>query len=69
MNAVSITVNGDRAEVDVGLSVADLLERYRLRPERVVVEHNRRILRADELTTVCVDEGDELELVQLVGGG
>jgi sulfur carrier protein len=69
MTAIAIVVNGDRTEVEEGLTVAELLERYRVTPQRVVVEHNRRVLRGDELSRVLVSEGDELELVQFVGGG
>jgi sulfur carrier protein len=69
VTAIAIVVNGDRTEVEEGLTVADLLEHYRVTPQRVVVEHNRRVLRGDELSSVLVSEGDELELVQFVGGG
>jgi len=69
MPSVAITLNGDRTEVEGGLSIVALLERLRIEPRRVVVEHNRRILRDEELNETTVDEGDELELVQLVGGG
>lgn len=66
---VSIVLNGDPAEVEEGISIAELLQRLSVEPRRVVVEHNRRILRADELTGSHVLAGDELELVHLVGGG
>jgi len=69
MTAVAITLNGDRTEVEPGLTVAGLLERLRVEPRRVVVEHNRRILRGEELGAVAVEDGDELELVHFVGGG
>ena len=69
MTAIAITLNGDRTEVERGLSVIALLERLRVEPRRVVVEHNRRVLRDGELAATTVDEGDELELVQFVGGG
>ena len=69
VTTVAIVLNGDRTEVERGLSVAGLLEHLRIEPRRVVVEHNRRILRGEELRDVAVDDGDELEVVHFVGGG
>jgi thiamine biosynthesis protein ThiS len=69
VSAVAITLNGDPTVVETPLSVADLLQRHAVKPERVVVEHNRRILDTGELASVWLAEGDELELVQFVGGG
>jgi thiamine biosynthesis protein ThiS len=69
VSAVAITLNGDPTVVQTPLSVAGLLQHHAVKPERVVVEHNRRILGADELASVWLAEGDELELVQFVGGG
>jgi len=66
---ISITLNGDAAEVDENLTVASLLDRLKVEPRRVVVEHNRRILRGEELAGSRIAAGDELELIQLVGGG
>ena len=66
---VTIVLNGDATEVEAGLSVTELLARLRVEPARVVVEHNRRILRGDQLHAARVAAGDELELVQFVGGG
>ena len=66
---VPITLNGDPAEVDPGITLAALLERLGIEPRRVVVEHNRRVLRAGEYAGAVLDAGDEVEIVQLVGGG
>ena len=66
---VTIVLNGDATEVEPDLSVAELLERLQVEPARVVVEHNRRILRGAELGAARVTDGDELELVHFVGGG
>jgi thiamine biosynthesis protein ThiS len=69
VSGLAIILNGDPTEVEAPLTVADLLVNRAVRPERVVVEHNRRILSAEEFATVWLAEGDELELVQFVGGG
>lgn len=66
---VAITVNGDPAEVEEGTPLADLLARLRVDAARVVVEHNRRVLRRTELDGVVLGAGDEVEVVHFVGGG
>lgn len=66
---VSIVLNGDPAEVEAGSSVAALLTQLGVDRRRVVVEHNRRVLRGDELDAQPVAGGDELEVLELVGGG
>lgn len=64
-----VTINGDGREVPAGLSVAGLLEHLGLRPQLVVVEHNREILERARYREVAVQAGDTLELVHFVGGG
>jgi sulfur carrier protein len=67
--SVPITLNGDPAEVEPGSTLAELLGRLGIEPRRVVVEHNRRVLRAGEYESALLDAGDEVEIVHLVGGG
>lgn len=38
-------------------------------PERVVVQHNGRILTREEWTGVTVRENDRIDILQFVGGG
>jgi sulfur carrier protein len=66
---VAIVLNGDPADVEEGITLGTLLERLGVDRRRVVVEHNRQILRGDELDAATVAAGDELEVLQLVGGG
>jgi thiamine biosynthesis protein ThiS len=64
-----IEVNGQRREVAEQTTVAALLELLGTGSGPVAVERNRRIIpRAEHaLTQLC--EGDQLEVVQFVGGG
>jgi sulfur carrier protein len=66
---VTITLNGDRFELDQPLSVTDLLARLEIDPRRVAVEHNLIILKRHAFTTAVVGEGDTVEIVNAVGGG
>jgi thiamine biosynthesis protein ThiS len=66
---VLITLNGERFELDRPLSVTDLLERLAIDPRRVAVEHNLRILKRQAFPDIIVHEGDQVEIVNFVGGG
>jgi thiazole synthase len=66
---VRIVVNGEGREWPEGLTVSGLLERLDLRPERVAVERNREIVPRRRHGETVLNDGDELEVVTLVGGG
>jgi sulfur carrier protein len=66
---ISIRLNGDAREVEEGLTVAALLEQLDVKAPRVVVEHNMRILRIEDFGSARISDGDELEVLQFVGGG
>ena len=42
---MNVKVNGETREVDEGETVRNLVTRYNLKPEKVAVELNRRLLR------------------------
>ncbi|TPG12187.1 sulfur carrier protein ThiS [Sphingomonas oligophenolica] len=66
---VSITVNGEHKRVVAGLSIADLAAELGLIPDKVAVERNLEIVPRSTLADVCVEDGDDLEIVTFVGGG
>lgn len=65
---MTITVNGKTIS-DVPADVAELLGQLGLNPARVAVEYNRNILTQEHFATTVLADGDELEIVQFVGGG
>lgn len=64
-----ITLNGEPFELDQPLSVTDLLARLAIDPRRVAVEHNLTILKRHAFPSVVLREGDQVEIVNFVGGG
>jgi thiazole synthase len=66
---VTITLNGQRREVPGPLTVAALLGQLGVRAEHVAVEVNRAIVPRKKHGEATIREGDELEIVTLVGGG
>lgn len=66
---ITIDVNGGQRSVPDGLTLGGLLAHLAIDPRMVVVEHNRTIVRRVGLEGVKVAAGDEIEIVQFVGGG
>lgn len=66
---MTITLNGDRFEVAGPLTVAELLTRLDVDQRRVAVEHNLVVLKRAAFDATVVCEGDEVEIVNFVGGG
>jgi thiamine biosynthesis protein ThiS len=66
---LQITLNGDTYEVAGPLTVTDLLVRLDIDARRVAVEHNLVVLKRDAFDRTTVREGDEVEIVNFVGGG
>lgn len=66
---IAVIINGDARQVPAGLDLLGLLAHLELRPETVVVEHNRHIIRRAGLGGTPVQEGDVVEIVHFVGGG
>ena len=64
-----ITLNGDAHELAGPLTVTELLARLQIDPRRVAVEHNLVVLKRDAFDRTTVGEGDEVEIVNFVGGG
>ncbi|MGD8858473.1 MAG: sulfur carrier protein ThiS [Myxococcales bacterium] len=64
-----IEVNGEPREVSDGLTVADLLVSLGVQQGPVAVERNALIVPRAEHASTHLSEGDQVEVVQFVGGG
>jgi thiamine biosynthesis protein ThiS len=67
--SLSIRVNGEHRRVPEGTSIAAMVNSLGLDPLRVAVERNLAIVTRSELGRVCVEDGDDYEIVHFVGGG
>ena len=61
-------MNGQDRDVPEGQTLRALVESHQLKPEKVAIELNRRIVRAERYDAPLCD-GDEVEIVTFVGGG
>jgi thiamine biosynthesis protein ThiS len=66
---LKIKLNGDLFEIAGPLTVTDLLARLEIDPRRVAVEHNLVVLKRTAFDNTPVEDGDEVEIVNFVGGG
>jgi sulfur carrier protein len=66
---VKIVVNGRPRELPQSLTVAELLERLEIPPRGVAVEVNMQLVPRAAHAERRLADGDELEIVTLVGGG
>lgn len=66
---IEVLVNGEKRQLQTGLTVTQLLTQLGLQPRLIVVEHNREILERAQYEQTEVRNGDALELVHFVGGG
>ncbi len=66
---ITIQLNGKSRELNDGATVSQLLGELSLHPKRVAVEVNREILKRDAYESHQINDGDEIEVLQFVGGG
>ena len=64
-----ITVNGDPYELDQPITISRLLTRLEIDPRRVAVERNLVVVKRAIYGSVTLQSGDEVEIVNFVGGG
>ena len=64
-----IRLNGDPHDVAGPLTVSELLSRLEIDARRVAVEVNFVVLKRGTFDTTTINEGDEVEIVNFVGGG
>ena len=65
---MTVRVNGDERQIEVGTTLRALVEQFRLKPEKVAIELNRRLVKAAQYDAE-LKNGDEIEIVTFVGGG
>jgi thiamine biosynthesis protein ThiS len=66
---LTIQLNGDRFEIAAPLTIGALLAQLKIDPRLVAVEHNTEVVKRLRYETTIVTEGDEIEIVNFVGGG
>ena len=66
---MKITINGEPQNVDGPIPLAALLTHLNVDSRRVAVEHNLVVVKRERYEATMVNDGDEIEIVNFVGGG
>ena len=66
---MKITLNGDPFTLAPGATITDLLAQLDIDPRSVAVEQNFVVIKRDNYPATVVKEGDQIEIVNFVGGG
>jgi thiamine biosynthesis protein ThiS len=66
---LNIIVNGDEKNMPDAIALSELITGLGLKPERLAIEVNRKIVRRADWPSTTLSEGDKVEIVHFVGGG
>lgn len=64
-----LTINGKQESIEKPLTLDALVAAKQLCPEKIVVEHNLRIVSREDWPKVMLGDKDMIEIVSFVGGG
>lgn len=67
--AITIELNGRAIDVDPGISLGTLIDSRGIERRMIAVEYNGEILPRHAYDETPLNDGDRLEIVQMVGGG
>jgi sulfur carrier protein len=66
---MTISLNGETVEARGAETIAQLVERYQLPPQSLLVEHNGLALHQHEWAEQALTQGDCIEMIRVVAGG
>lgn len=66
---MEIKINGENKKINHAVKISEVISKIGLSPEKIVVEHNFKIIPRQEWQKIALQEGDNLEIVSFVGGG
>jgi sulfur carrier protein len=64
-----ISLNGDSVDARDAKTIAELVDRYQLPPQSILVEHNGLAVHRHEWKERPLAEGDRIEFIRVVAGG
>ena len=64
-----IFLNGEETDIQGSGNVADLVDRYHMPPQSILIEHNGVALHPREWRQRILSDGDRIEIVRVVAGG
>jgi len=66
---LTITLNGDSFDLDAPMTITQMLDNLDIDSRRVAVEHNLTVVKRAAFDSTLINAGDQIEIVNFVGGG
>jgi sulfur carrier protein len=66
---MTISLNGESVDARDAKTIVELVDRYQLPPQSILVEHNGLAVHRDEWGDRLLAEGDRIEFIRVVAGG
>jgi sulfur carrier protein len=66
---MTISLNGEGVDARGAQTIEELVERYQLPPQTILIEHNGLALHRQEWPRRSLAEGDHIEFIRVVAGG
>ena len=69
LSTLKITLNGDPFDIAEPLTLSGLIRLLKVDPRGIALEHNLVVVKRSLYDSTAVREGDQIEIVNFVGGG
>lgn len=66
---MKITLNGEPQKIHSGSSIMDLLSQFNIGNPMTIIEVNEQVVPKENWSNHQIIESDQIEIIQLMGGG
>ena len=66
--SMNITINGENKVIKAS-NFQELLQELEIDPRKIAIERNLQLVKRTEFEVTTINEGDEIEIINFVGGG
>ena len=69
LNVAKIQLNGDSYEINMGINLNELLNKLKIKRNKVAIEVNGEIVEKNKYQNLILNKDDKVEIVHFIGGG
>jgi len=69
LNMAKIQLNGDSYEINNGTNLIELLNKLKIKKNKVAIEVNGEIIESNKYSNLILYKDDKVEIVHFIGGG
>ena len=69
LNVAKIQLNGDPYEINDGINLNELLNKLKIKRNKVAIEVNGEIIEKNNYPNLTLNKDDKVEIVHFIGGG